>query len=286
MAHCESIRKHATDMKDLVIRTVYGLFFAIMVAGSILTSKWLLAILLIAVVIIGADEMIRLRVKSNPVRSDKFLMILLPVLLFCLMATTALGLLPVRFLISSLLLLLFPFLHALFNQRYTFTDMAGVYWPSFLMVAMPAGLMLFFYNEAIVGELAGAHLLLSVIILVWLNDIFAYLVGIKFGRHRLFERISPKKSWEGSIGGLVLTLVSALIFSHFTGLVSLEKAAIIAFLVVITGSLGDLVESMLKRQAGVKDSGKLIPGHGGILDRFDASFFAIPFVFVYLILIH
>ena len=273
-------------MKDLIIRTVYGLVFALLVAGSILIDKWLLAILLIFVVAFGTDEMIRLRINAKPGLRDSFLMISIPVLLFSVIAAVALQLLPVKFLTLALIILLFPFLHALFSQQYSFTDLAGMYWPAFFLVSLPSGLMLFFYNDAVLGEMAGAYLLLSVIIMVWLNDIFAYLVGIKFGKHRLFERISPKKSWEGSIGGLVFTLISALIFSELTGLIPAAKAAAIAVLVVLSGSLGDLIESMIKRQAGVKDSGKIIPGHGGILDRFDATFYAVPFVFVYLILIY
>ncbi|MDN5348808.1 MAG: phosphatidate cytidylyltransferase [Bacteroidales bacterium] len=273
-------------MKDLIIRTVYGLVFALVVAGSILTDKWLLAILLVLVVGFGTDEMIRLRINAKSGLCDRLLMISLPILLFSLLAAVALQLLPFKYLTLSIIILLFPFLHALFSKQYTFTDLAGMYWPAFFLVALPSGLMLFFYSNVLLGDIAGSYLLLSIIILVWLNDIFAYLVGIKFGKHRLFERISPKKSWEGSIGGLVFTVISALLFSEFTGLITAGKAAGIAILVVISGSLGDLIESMIKRQAGVKDSGKIIPGHGGILDRFDATFYAIPFVFVYLILIY
>jgi phosphatidate cytidylyltransferase len=119
---------------------------------------------------------------------------------------------------------------------------------------------------------------------IWINDTFAYLVGVKFGRNKLFERISPKKSREGSLGGLAFTLLSAYILTHFADWISISDAMFMALIVAITGSLGDLVESMLKRQANVKDSGKVIPGHGGVLDRFDATFFAIPFVFIYLVM--
>ncbi len=273
-------------MKDLIIRTVYGLFFALIVAGSILLSKWLLATLLLLVVAFGTDEMLRLRINAKPSFKDKVLMVIFPLLLFSLFGLVALNIIAFKYLGLSIILMLFPFLHALFSKQYTFTDLAGMYWPSYFLIALPSGLMLFFYNKNIVGEMAGSYLLLSVIILVWLNDIFAYLVGIKFGRHRLFERISPKKSWEGSIGGLFFTVLSAIIFSKLTELITLDKAIVIAVLVVVSGSLGDLIESMIKRQAGVKDSGKIIPGHGGILDRFDATFYAIPFVFVYLILIN
>lgn len=134
--------------------------------------------------------------------------------------------------------------------------------------------------------IGGWPLLLGIIVAIWVNDTFAYLVGTQFGRHRLFKRVSPKKSWEGSLGGLLFTLLGAGLFAHFSQHIALHHALILAFIIVLTGSIGDLIESAMKRQANMKDSGKVIPGHGGILDRFDATFFAIPFVFVYLFLTH
>ena len=106
------------------------------------------------------------------------------------------------------------------------------------------------------------------------------------GKHKLFERISPKKTIEGSLGGLVMTILTAFLVNHYwLHVMSDWKMMGMAMVVVVFGSLGDLCESMMKRQAGVKDSGNVIPGHGGILDRFDATFLAVPFVYCYLILI-
>ncbi len=119
---------------------------------------------------------------------------------------------------------------------------------------------------------------LSIFILVWCNDTFAYLVGRKFGSRKLFERISPKKSWEGFIGGLIFTLAGGTIIAYFTEQ-SLFQYLVYAFIISIVGTLGDLVESMLKRSLDVKDSGTILPGHGGILDRFDAVLFIIPIIF-------
>ena len=126
--------------------------------------------------------------------------------------------------------------------------------------------------------------LIAYIAIVWSNDVFAYLFGIAFGRHRLFERLSPKKSWEGFFGGLVGAVVAGWVAAHL-----LEHNAWVwcglAVVTVVTAVLGDLVESMFKRAAEVKDSGALIPGHGGVLDRFDAMLLSAPFVFVYMICI-
>ena len=100
-------------------------------------------------------------------------------------------------------------------------------------------------------------------ILLWTNDTCAYLIGTRFGKHRLMERISPKKSWEGFFGGLAFTLLAAWLLSDLLGVVSLEIWMLIAFIVAVVGTYGDLTESMLKRSIGVKDSGSIMPGHGG-----------------------
>ena len=125
-------------------------------------------------------------------------------------------------------------------------------------------------------------LLLSVFVIIWVNDTGAYLCGVTFGKHRLFERISPKKSWEGFIGGAVFSLVAGYVFSLFIPEISLLHWFILAEIIVVFGTFGDLSESLLKRTLGVKDSGNTIPGHGGLLDRFDSMLFAAPAVFVYL----
>jgi len=127
---------------------------------------------------------------------------------------------------------------------------------------------------------------LALLVFIWVNDTFAYLTGMTFGKHRLFERISPKKSWEGFIGGALVSIASSLIFAHFYPNLSLVLWMGFAAVTVVFGTWGDLFESLIKRTLGVKDSGNMIPGHGGILDRFDSTIFAIPAVFIYLILIN
>ncbi len=125
-------------------------------------------------------------------------------------------------------------------------------------------------------------IVLGVFIMIWANDTGAYLVGVNFGKHRLFERISPKKSWEGSIGGALVTLAIAWGISKFFMDLSFVQWLITGVIVVIFGSLGDLVESLFKRSINVKDSGTILPGHGGILDRFDAILLVSPMVFIFL----
>lgn len=271
-------------MSELIKRTLYGFIFVVLIIGGLLVSSHLFALIMLLIVGIGSLEMIELRLNPKMDKSNTRLVVVLNAAMYMLMALIALNLLPLKFLILTLLLMLSPFLHALFSKRYNFSELAGIYWPAFFLVALPAGMMIMLLEAPYFGHIGGPYLLLSVLVMVWVNDVFAYLVGIKIGKHRLFERVSPKKSWEGSIGGLVFTLITAATYSYFTNFIDLANALAIASIVVVFGSLGDLIESMLKRQAGVKDSGKIIPGHGGILDRFDATFYAIPFVFIYLIL--
>ena len=185
-----------------------------------------------------------------------------------------------------------PLLIALFSKKHDYVSVVGASWLSMIFVAMPCGIMTMFYNENIIGTDNGWILLIFAFILIWVNDIFAYLTGSAIGRHKLCPRISPKKTIEGSVGGAVFTMLFAYFINRFIlnvfffdNLFSDISVLILALGVVIFGTLGDLSESMMKRHAGVKDSGSLIPGHGGILDRFDATFMAMPFVFVYLLLI-
>lgn len=129
------------------------------------------------------------------------------------------------------------------------------------------------------------YVLVGVFVLIWTNDSFAYLVGKNFGKHKLFERISPKKTIEGFVGGAVASiLVSYLIFIYID-LLSWWAWVILAIIVSVFGTLGDLVQSKFKRKADVKDSGKIMPGHGGIFDRMDSMLFSSTFVFIFILLL-
>lgn len=125
-------------------------------------------------------------------------------------------------------------------------------------------------------------LLIAMFVTIWLNDTGAYLVGVSIGKHKMFERISPKKSWEGFIGGAVTALVTGYVFSLFFPQISLLSWLIFSEIVVVFGTFGDLLESLMKRAIKVKDSGDVIPGHGGLLDRFDSMLLAAPAIFIYL----
>ncbi|MCH3924522.1 MAG: phosphatidate cytidylyltransferase [Bacteroidales bacterium] len=127
-------------------------------------------------------------------------------------------------------------------------------------------------------------ILMSVFIFAWCNDTFAYLSGMKFGKHKLFERISPKKTWEGSIGGLIAVIIATIIVSYFSKALPWYDFLAFGIITSVVGTFGDLVESMFKRQIGVKDSGNILPGHGGILDRFDILLIDLPIIYIYLLI--
>ncbi len=126
------------------------------------------------------------------------------------------------------------------------------------------------------------NILLGAFILIWTNDSFAYLVGKTFGKQKLFEKISPKKTVEGFLGGLFFSCVASYFIATFTQTLNFSNWLILSVLISVFGTLGDLIESKFKRQAHVKDSGTIMPGHGGLLDRLDSIIFAAPFIYLFL----
>ena len=270
-------------MKELLPRTISGLVFAAIVMACIFISPWTYAALMLFVVIVGTFEMSRLHHMSD--KLDLILCELFTVLSFLLAALVALNVVPQRWLILELLFLSLPFLYSLFSGKRSVKDVFAYIYSSLVFLSLPCSLMLFMYRSDLFGTMAGPWLIMLVFCLLWVNDIFAYLTGRLLGKHKLYERISPGKTIEGSIGGVLFTLVLLIVFCHYSGWFPIPHAIGLAIIAVVFGTLGDLCESMLKRQAGVKDSGKLIPGHGGMLDRFDSIMFSVPFIFVYLLLL-
>lgn len=162
--------------------------------------------------------------------------------------------------------------HAFQNLAFSFFAMAYLTFPFALLVYFP-----YLCN----GEWQ-PDIIFFPFLLVWLNDTFAYLCGSAFGKHKLFPRISPKKSWEGSVGGGIITIGAGLAIAPYIDGITIVDAGVISAIVVVFGSFGDLVESMFKRCIEVKDSGHIMPGHGGVFDRLDSILFALPAIFVYL----
>lgn len=262
-------------MKELLVRTLSGAVLVAVIVACIYMSPWTCWALALFVVGMGAFEMSRLmHVKS---RWQMAFGVLMAVTAF---SAASLGLLNGHPLSNLLILLpLLPFLMALFSTTDEFKTIAAYNFGSIVLLSLPCYFMVW------LREIHSPNMLLLVFVLLWANDTFAYLTGRLLGKHKLFKRISPGKTVEGSIGGLVLTMVGAIVFSHYVDWLPMKAAIGMALMAVVFGTLGDLCESMLKRQAGVKDSGRLIPGHGGILDRFDSVLFAIPFISIYLLML-
>lgn len=201
-------------------------------------------------------------------------------------------------LVISLPLIFFIFIAALFDTKpntvlniaYTLSGIVYAVVPFMLLLNIACIDKAFTFNHPSTNSFENFapynfHYVLGIILLIWASDVCAYLVGSLIGKHKLYERISPGKTWEGSIGATILTIGCSFIIAHWFHELDLIHWIIISILVSVFGTIGDLVESMLKRQAGVKDSGKIMPGHGGILDRFDSLLFVAPFVYAYLTLI-
>lgn len=166
------------------------------------------------------------------------------------------------------------------NKNRPFLNIAFT-WMGLVYIGLPIAMLLgIAYRENIYQY--NAHLVLSYFILIWTYDTMAYVCGLLWGKHKLFERISPKKTWEGAVGGLFFALLAAYLLSNFFKELTSYQWFTFAILVSVFGTLGDLAESMLKRSIGVKDSGNILPGHGGLLDRFDALFLAVPAIYLFL----
>lgn len=143
-----------------------------------------------------------------------------------------------------------------------------------------------FYADSTFTYIQGGFLILSILISIWLCDSAAYFIGSAYGLHKLMPRVSPKKSWEGAIAGFIFSVIGMVVSKSFMlEFLTLTNAIVIGIIVGVFGQIGDLIESLIKRDANVKDSSSIIPGHGGILDRFDSLIFSSPIVYLYLLLI-
>jgi phosphatidate cytidylyltransferase len=178
--------------------------------------------------------------------------------------------------LAFLLLILELFLKA----ELPFNNVAGIIF-SLIYLALPFSLLAHFAKFNLSTGFS-PYVVAGILFLTWANDSFAYLVGSKIGKTPFFLRVSPKKTWEGTIGGAVFCMITAGIIAQFFTQLSLIDWLIIGGIIAVFGTIGDLIESLLKRSVGVKDSGTFMPGHGGFMDRFDAFIFCIPFVYFYL----
>lgn len=268
-------------VNNLAKRTITGTIFVIVIIGAVLWNQWLFAALFLLVSLGGILEFIRMA-RAGGLKPHRSLLLLLTALTYGVITLVLNDYFPVHYLLSGLLIIPVLLGVELFRTRqHPFLNVAaslvGLLW-----IAVPLALLNgFFLKDAEPGWMhSGA--LLGFFLILWIYDSGAYIFGSMLGKHRMLPRISPKKSWEGFAGGALAGGLTAFLISASFQEFSVSQWLLIAVIIIIFGTVGDLVESMLKRSTGVKDSGTLLPGHGGILDRFDAVFLAAPAVFLIL----
>lgn len=270
-------------MNNFWTRAVTGALFVAVMIAAIQVSPYTFMMLFFVINMLSIIEFYKLFIK-NDLTPRIFSGVVMSILLYALSALVAsttikpaalLWLVPMPFLIFIFELYLKsdkPF------ENIAYTILGVVY------LTLPLAL---FNTLAFLPSENGdyhAGIIIGYFLILWASDTGAYLSGMKFGKTKLFERHSPKKTWEGTIGGCLFALLLGYINSIYFTELGLAEWLAISLIIVVTGTFGDLIESMLKRSLKIKDSGKLLPGHGGMLDRFDGLFISIPFVFFFLLM--
>ncbi len=264
----------------MITRTLSGAVFIAIVAGSILWHPYAYAGVFLVWVVWALLEFYDIIIKDR-VHAGKFIGVVGGALLFIAAFFYAQNVIDNAVFLAFIPLLVLLFISRIYStERYSFRGIAYTLM-GMIYIALPFALCngLVFPNH---DRQYTPGILLGFFILLWTNDTFAYLTGMMFGRHRLFERISPKKSWEGFWGGLLFTIAMSLLIAWLFPVLPFYHWMAVAVITVVFGVYGDLMESLLKRNLHIKDSGHFLPGHGGILDRFDAVFLAAPMVYFYL----
>lgn len=279
---------------NFLIRTITAILYAALMLFCIQKGGVCYFGLFLLVTILAANEFATLANRHKGCRINRLLSILPAALFYLATASFTLG--SSLYTALSFAAFLCSIIIVTVNELYAkkdspVTEMAYTLLPV-LYIALPMSLMILLgyalHHTGLQTEYSPA-LPLMLFLCIWANDAGAYCTGCTIGRHKLFERVSPKKTWEGSIGGAVFTIAVAGMVSHYVpSLYSIFPLPVwlgMGLTIVVFGTWGDLVESLMKREMGIKDSGRILPGHGGILDRFDSSLLAIPAVTIYFALV-
>jgi phosphatidate cytidylyltransferase len=259
-------------MTTTVTRALSGSVYVLLLVGATLYSQYSFLLLFGILLLFSVSEFCKL-VTLKPI--IPIIIATVGYILFNLNSTIKTNeiLLLIAALLVSIRSLLFLFEK---KDRFLDTQAKYVFLIGYLIIPIIIFTKIPFINNQYLPEI-----IISILVIIWCNDTFAYLVGITMGKNKLFERISPKKTVEGFVGGVVFAVVAGILLAHFYLHQDLIKWIIIAMIVSAFGTLGDLIESKFKRLAGVKDSGHIMPGHGGFLDRLDSIIFVAPFVYLF-----
>lgn len=276
-------------MKNLIVRSITGVFFVTAVVTCFLRPE---AMIFLFALVTGLTiwEFTGIVNNLENVTVNRLVATVAGVYFFLAMAGFCAGMVPSSAFIPYLLTVVWLFVSELYTRAVNPIDNWAYTMLSQMYIALPLSMINVLAFQTADGMVMYNRLLpLSIFIFLWTNDSGAYCCGSLLGKHKLFPRVSPGKSWEGSIGGGLLVLVVAAAIAVFacddnggTSMVELLRWMGLGLVVVVFGTLGDLVESLFKRTIGIKDSGNILPGHGGMLDRFDSTLMAVPAAVVYL----
>ena len=275
-------------MKNFIQRAITGVIFVAVLIGCIIGGPLSFGILFCLISALATVEFCQLMNQQEDVQVNRNICTLGSIALFLCFFFYGMSPAETGIFIPYLAILIYLFISELYLKKKNPINNWAYAMFSQLYVALPFALLnvLAFQTNGTTSDSQYLFILpLSIFIFNWVNDTGAYCTGMLLGKHPLFKRISPKKSWEGSIGGCVFSIAAAFALAHFFPIMSTAKWVGMGITVVIFGTWGDLTESLMKRQLGIKDSGNILPGHGGMLDRFDSAIMAIPAAVVYLYLI-
>jgi phosphatidate cytidylyltransferase len=271
-------------MKDIYIRSLTGAVIVFIIVGSILLNKFAFAAVFFIITLLGTHEFYKMLQVSKYHPQTNFGTLISTTLYTVLVLIAHSIISPLYLTLIVVLLFIIPIreLYRTDNDSPIPNISQTIF--GILYVGLTFGLMNFLFYHGYKGY-ESYHFILAFFVILWTSDSFAYITGVSFGKHKLFERISPKKSWEGFFGGLIAALIVGYTFSLFFNDFGTISWIGYAAVINIGGVYGDLIQSLFKRSLGLKDSGSILPGHGGILDRFDAAFVAIPVAIAYVVLI-
>lgn len=266
-------------MSILLVRAVSGAVFVGLMVLCIWSSYWATGILFTVLVAIGLNEFYSLSICLPSVKTNKVAGIIVGVLTFFVAFLFTNGTITYHWILISVLFLFIVIIAELFRNTEQPLVNTSILIFGLVYVVVPFYVMLILRGSE--EDSNNWLYLIGMFILIWTNDTFAYLTGRFLGKTKLFERISPKKTWEGTLGGIVFSVVASVLLAHYME-DDLVFWIISAVLISLGAIFGDLFESMLKRNAGIKDSGNIMPGHGGVLDRFDAALFGAPIFYLWM----
>ena len=269
-------------MKDLSRRSVTGIVYVCIMLAGVALHPFLFALVFGTLLYLTQFEFYQLVEKAGT-SPRKTAGLTLGILFFFICFGMVNNIVPPKSYLLFIPALIFIFLFEAFSERSGILQNSAITFTGFVYVAVPFSLLNFMvYPGYPYYPVFNPKILTGVLIIVWTFDSMAYLFGSKFGKHKIHQKISPNKTWEGFIGGTVVALIAGILYSLIFKQLTILNWESIALIVVVFGTLGDLFESIIKRRLKVKDSGTILPGHGGLLDRFDSLLFVIPVVYVWL----